>query len=66
MEGNLPSYFNYKQLLIVNTLYTSIHIFQLPSSFVVERCRYLNKNTKALADLSPYIRVKLCTLIGYN
>jgi hypothetical protein len=32
----------------------------------MEKCRYLNKNTKALADLSPYIRVKLYTLVGCN
>jgi hypothetical protein len=32
----------------------------------VEGCRYLNRDAKVLADLSLYIRVKLCALVGYN
>ena len=32
----------------------------------MEGYKYLNKDTKVLVDLSLYIRVKLCTLVGYN
>jgi hypothetical protein len=33
---------------------------------MVEGYRYFNKDAKALADSSLYIRVKLYALIGYN
>jgi hypothetical protein len=32
----------------------------------MEGYRYFNKDAKALADLSLYIKVKLYTLVGYN
>jgi hypothetical protein len=33
---------------------------------MVEEYKYFNRDTKALADLSLYIKVKLYTLIGCN
>jgi len=38
----------------------------LPGEGIVKEYRYLNGDTKALADLSLYIRVKLYALVGRN
>jgi len=39
---------------------------QLSVQGIVEGYRYLNRDAKALADLSLYIRVKLYALVGRN